>query len=86
MVWEDRSNALFFVQGSTVTMGYMKGLSDFKTLDFFSVMPVLSGQSELCSILFDSYEIRRAQYVKTVSKQHMHFWYTFSKKYLFFVN
>ncbi len=57
-----------------MTMGYMKGLSDFKKLDvFFSFMTVLSGKSELCSILFDSYEIRRAQYVKTVSKQHMYF-------------
>ncbi len=38
MVWGDRSNALFFVQGSMVTpvtMGYMKGLSDFKKLDIF---------------------------------------------------
>ncbi len=35
MVWGDRSNALFFVQGSIVTMGYIKGLSDFKKLDFF---------------------------------------------------
>jgi hypothetical protein len=37
MVWGDRSNALFFAQGTIVTMGYIKGLSDFKTIDFFSL-------------------------------------------------
>jgi hypothetical protein len=36
-------------------------------------------KSDISSVLFDSYEIRGAKYLKTILKQDMHFWYIFKQ-------
>ncbi len=86
MVWSNRSSALSFAQSSLVTpsdCGVKEGIERLKKPYFFPrLRHGLVDKSAVYSILSDSREKRRAQYMKTIFKKTCNF-STYLKKTYF---